>query len=85
LKLSVSAAAIRQFVTALDCHTVAITNENIGGLCLLCKRRRFGDPAEWISEFRQSAGRGPGQTIEKRESQSEYRQIEAVRYHSHVI
>jgi hypothetical protein len=79
LKLSVSAAAFRQFASAVNGHTVAITNENIGGLSLLWKRRRFGDPAKRISEFRPSAGRRPGQTIEKRETWSEYPQIEAVR------
>jgi hypothetical protein len=35
LKLSVSAIAFRQLVSALDGHTVAITNEDIGGLSLL--------------------------------------------------
>jgi hypothetical protein len=52
---SVSVADFRQFVSAMDGGAVAIMNENISGLSLLCDEFGFAGLAAELLEFRRSA------------------------------
>jgi hypothetical protein len=54
LKSQLSVSDFREFVSALDCTTVKVTNNNFKGLLQLCDEFHFRDLSVQLSQFRKS-------------------------------